>query len=342
MNVLLCMLVIFIHVSSSPVTSYQKDSLQYAVVLMLWRYAGFAVQGFFFLGGLRLMLRYKDGIDYRRYYAGRLKKIVLPYILWNIVFYVYFIIRGYAVFSPKSFAINIILGNLVSPFYFVVTIVQFYALVPLWRVIMKKINVRVALLVAALITFLLGQHLPHLIALVLPSYSFKYNDRVLTTYLFYWVLGGYVGMHYEKARDWFENRRKLIVILFVLSMLAEGILSYISFSGISRLPWLEYVHFLYCVGAVLFFFTLFSHFFEHRTVRSRLLAEIDRASYLIYLSHCLVIYIMNDMMWELGITSITLSYFIRTVTVYLMTSAGCLLWYRLKTQAAELAAAHNR
>lgn len=336
LNVFLCLLVIFIHVSSAPVTWYEKDSLQFAVVFAMWRSANFAVQGFIFLAGVRFFLSKRDIIDYRRFYIGRFVKIIIPYIVWNVIFYLWFLSKGNILFPIQEFPLHIIRGDLVSPFYFVVVIVQFYALAPLWRLIIKKSNMLATLIISAVITLILGQYLPRLLTLVFPEFSFKLNDRVLTTYLIYWIGGCYVGKYYDKAKAWVKKIRNPIIILFVLLLLTEVILSYISFSGIFYLRWLEYIHFLYCICAVLFFFMLFSLIYENRSIKNRLIIAVDRTTYLIFLMHCLVIFMINDVMVNMQITSITLAYIIRIITVYPIAIIGCILWDKFKTRLFSL------
>ncbi len=252
LNVFLCMLVIFIHVSSAPVTAYEKSSWQFCVVFLLWRYAGFAVQGFIFLGGLRFFYSKRDGISYRSFYLQRLVKIVVPYIAWSVIYYLCFIYKGYFSFSVRDLALYLLRGNIIAPFYFVITIIQFYALAPLWRFVVRRVNVATALIVSAVITIFLSQYLPSLINAVFRDSGFRYTDRVFTTYLFYWLAGCYAGMYYEQAKNFVKKMRTLIALIFVMLLLLEGILGYISNVGIIRISWLEYVHFLYCIGAILF------------------------------------------------------------------------------------------
>ena len=57
MNIVFCLLVIFIHVSSAPVTGLSKESWQYAVFFVPWRLSAFVVQGFIFLSGLKMFLK---------------------------------------------------------------------------------------------------------------------------------------------------------------------------------------------------------------------------------------------------------------------------------------------
>ncbi|SHH95148.1 Surface polysaccharide O-acyltransferase, integral membrane enzyme [Sporobacter termitidis DSM 10068] len=325
LNVMLCLLVVFIHVTSVPVTGYDKSSLQFAAVFFPWRFSGFVVPGFIFLSGLRMFLK-GGNIDYGKFYLSRLKRIVLPYIAWNVIYYLYFILNGYVPFSLPALGLHLFRGDLVGPFYFIVVIVQLYALAPLWSLLVRKANVPAALLIAAALTFFLGQHLPGLLARIFPGAAFQYNDRVLTTYLFYWVAGCFAGANYERAKAWLLEQKKLVFIAFALVGLAEEIFSYISFSGLRYIGWLESLHFFYCVTAVFFFFTVLTYRYRNKDLTSRLAAGIDGAAYPIFLAHCLVLFVVNDVMARAGVGSITLAYAIRIAAVYTVTLGLCILW----------------
>lgn len=335
MNVLFCMLVIFIHVSSAPVTYYDKSSFQYAIVLIPWRLSAFVVQGFIFLSGLKAMLKMEQGIDYKKFYLTKLTRIVIPYLLWNIVYYLYFIKQGYFAFSIPELLTYFLNGTLVSPFYFIVIIVQFYTLMPLWLKIVKTVPPAVSLVVAFLLTYILGRYLPNITAWIFPGYSFQFADRILTTYLFYWIAGCYVGVYYTRAKELLSSKRNLVSALFVLFMLLESTLCYLSFSGHLIFRWLEEIHYLYCISAVSFVFMAISLFYENRALRSRLVKSIDTVSYSIYLMHCLMIYIINDVLWRFGITGISASYLIRILFVYSVTVGLCLVWKTAKDKVYD-------
>ena len=93
------MLVIFIHVSSTPITALNKSGLEFAAVFLPWRFSSFVVQGFIFLSALRMFLGKNSGINYRKFYSNRLIRIVVPYIAWNLIYYLYFVLKGYFPFS---------------------------------------------------------------------------------------------------------------------------------------------------------------------------------------------------------------------------------------------------
>jgi fucose 4-O-acetylase-like acetyltransferase len=133
LNILFCLLVIFVHVSSNPITTLSKSSWQYAVVFFPWRLSAFVVQGFLFLSGLKLFLNHPNGFNYKSLYSSRLKSILIPYIIWNVIYYIYFVRKCYFGFDLKDLLVYMCNGTLVSPFYFVVILFQFYILAPLWR-----------------------------------------------------------------------------------------------------------------------------------------------------------------------------------------------------------------
>jgi peptidoglycan/LPS O-acetylase OafA/YrhL len=80
------------------------------------------------------------------------------------------------------------------------------------------------------------------------------------------------------------------------------------------------------MGAVLSLFTLLTWLYENRPSPGRLIREIDAASYTVYLSHCLVIFIVNALMYRAGITRIGVTYALRILIVYSVTLTLCFAW----------------
>ena len=330
LNVLLCLLVIFIHVSSGPVSVLDKDSWQFAAVFFPWKLSAFVVQGFIFLSGLKLFASNRDGFDYEKLYLSRLTKIIIPYLVWNIIYYAYFIRRGYFDFNLAALLKYIVTGTLVSPFYFVIIIIQFYLFVPLSRMMVKRAKPVLMLALCAAATLFISQGLPRLLALIKPGLEFKYKDRVFTTYLFYWVAGCYAGENYAAFKRLLRDKRALITCVFAVCALAEAALGYASASGRWFSPWLETVHFCYCVSAVFFAYMLSFAVSGKRALKSRLVRDIDQASYKIFLSHCFVLFVADEYMRRFGITRVAETYLIRIITVYFLTIVLCVLWDKLR------------
>lgn len=76
-SLLMCVLVIFIHVTSWTLTAMDRTSVKYLLLLFPWRLSAFVVQGFVFLSGVRLFLSEKP-FDYGRFLRGRIRRIVFP------------------------------------------------------------------------------------------------------------------------------------------------------------------------------------------------------------------------------------------------------------------------
>lgn len=92
-SLLMCVLVIFIHVTSWTLTAMDRTSVKYLLLLFPWRLSAFVVQGFVFLSGVRLFLSAKP-FDYGRFLRGRIRRIVFPYLAWVAIYYACFIAIG--------------------------------------------------------------------------------------------------------------------------------------------------------------------------------------------------------------------------------------------------------
>ena len=329
LNVFLCLLVIFIHVSSKPVTTLDKNSLSYLAIMLPWRLSSFVVYGFIFLSGLKLLMTKSDGFSYRKFLLGRFFSIAVPYILWVFIYYIYFCLKNYFPFRLVDLVRYIFVGDLVGHFYFVITIIQFYILAPLWIRLTKKINGALLITFSLILTLILAQNLPDIVALFDPDFHFLYTDRIFTTYLFYWVAGCCAGLNYEKFKESLRHNRTFIAICFAASCAANAFLSYLSLSEKKHIPWLENVHVVYTMSAVLFFFTLalwLTQKLPQNSVPVRLINNVDKVSYGIYLSHCLILFMTDDLLSKIKSLPMGASFLIRLFVVCAAAISACLFW----------------
>lgn len=303
LNIIFCLLVIFIHVSSAPVTSLLKGSWQYGVIFVPWRLSSFVVQGFIFLSGLKMFLK-EDTSGYKTYIKTKFTKIIFPYILAVVLFYAYFWWRNYFAFSLKDLFGYIIKGDLVSHFYFVIAIVQFYLLKPVWNFMLDRISTKIAIVASIIIMFLCKYGFS----------AFAYNDRMFTTYLAYWVMGCYAGKHYEKVLSHIKKFKKAYISGFVIVALFEAGVSYTQFVY-GGMRFLEELHFVYSISAIMATFSIAS-LVADRLMNKKLFKKIDNASYYIYLVHPLFIFITNGLLDKYGIGNIAVGFVIRSIITY--------------------------
>ncbi len=287
---LLCLLVIFIH-AASPVVSAHGDGAASAAVAALWRLAGFAVQGFIFLAGLRFSLNHpSDNAGFRpgKYILKRFLRILPAYIVWSVLYYFYGLYIEKGRFSLAGLLKGMISGGHESHLYFVPVILQFALLAPLVRLIAAKID-RVYLIGASLlISIIFGPYLTDLVAAVFPSTGgFAWSDRVFPTYLVYYVAGCAAGEDYDGFVSGLRRHRTALWCVYIAASALELAAVYYSYVK-NRFVWsIEQIHMLYCLVAILFFFMLSSSVGKEGKTAA-LCLKTDSAGYTVYLAHKLV------------------------------------------------------
>lgn len=324
-NVIMCLLVVFIHTSSSAISFLEKSSIQYLAVMVPWRLSAFVVQGFIFLSALKIFIKKTTTTNYKRYYISRIKAIIVPYVIWVFIYYIYFCKHNYFSFSIVHLVKNMMLGSLVSPFYFIVIIVQFYALLPLWQWLYNRFNPIPILLVSLLITILCVQFFPKAINIITGGYNFTYNDRMLTTYILYWSMGAICGINYEKFSEWLIQKNIEIAFLFAFFVCVDIFLTFKVLVLGMFVSSLETIHIFYCVTAILFTMSIGIHFKPNF-----IFMAINSVSYPIYLAHCFVLFLITGKLVQYDITDIGICYAIRFFAVYTITISCCLIYRWLK------------
>ncbi len=327
-NLLFCLLVVLIHCFSAAVTSVERSAgLASAAVYFPWRLSAFVVQGFFFLSGLKLTL---GGREYRwgHYYLSRVKGILLPYIFWVCVYYLYFYAIGWAGHTGSlmgdlaELGQYLAIGNLSSHFYFVVCVLQFYLLAPVIVKLCRSVSAPILLVGSAAVMLLCHFALPEILATL--GINFAYNDRIFTTYLFYFIAGCVAGGRYEEFRAMLAKNRTAISAFFALFTLIGGIFGYRQFLGLGVYSWLEMAHICYVIFAILFCMMVCEWASHMKFAESRTVAFLDGATLEVYLIHCLVLNIVNRMLEQLGILRIGSSLALRLVLVYGLSFAAAI------------------
>ncbi len=334
-NILLSMIVIFIHCSSIIMSGTQIGDRAFDAAFIPWRLSLFAVPGFIFLSGVKLFYNRSGKFDYIRFYRGRLTRVIIPYVVWVAIYYVYLTYTGEAVFSWSAFGHSLLYGDLTAHFYFVVIIAQFYILMPVWRFIFRRVTPSVAILFSALISIIFGYEIMEVWLYFFPNTMFNFSAVIFTKYLLYWTCGCYVGMNYARFKEAVLKRKTAITVLFILCAALNLYLSYKTYNvGVN---WMEYVQATYCLSAILFVFAIYCKLCERSERLTKITDMIDSQCYNIFLSHCLVIMIAQDYLASIGITDPVREFWIVTLVTYSVPLLFWSGWYLIKTGAVYLA-----
>lgn len=329
MNIICCLTVIFIHVNSEAINVCRKGGLAFGLSYTLWQVASFVVYGFIFLSGVKQFLSADRAFKPASYYWRRFKSILLPYLLWVCLYYAYDCATQVESFDLANLRHYILTGDYVGHFYFVIIIVQFYVLMPLWLRLFKRVNALFMLPLSLILMNVFGTFLPNILGMVLPDFEFAYADRTFTAYLFYWAAGAYVGMNYDRAKALFCENRRFIYVTFALIAAFSLATAYYSSVGEKYYTWLDNVMQMYRIAAVIALFT-FSLGKVNGVCENKAVALFDASSYNIYLCHCLLLKEINRLFGLYGVDGLAARYFVRAAAVFIIPSALCMAYTLIK------------
>lgn len=331
MNLLLCVFVVFIHCCSDPVTRLSHESWQFALVFGMQRLASMAVPGFFFLSGLKLMLR-PSPYRYGAYLKKRFWQLGLPYLLWSAIYFAFLSWRGWITPSVPLAARYLLTGETAAPFYFLIALAQFDLLYPLWRRL-ARISAIVLVPLSAVITVCSILLLPDFLNREGFSALAPFCDRLLTGYLVWYVGGLYVGAKYERWSAFWNRHPVFVVGLFVFFAAVQTMFD----RGVPvDTPWVrEVAHLCYCGAATIFVWWGCTMRYARTGGEGAIVSRLSAVTLSVYFSHCLWIYLLNGIFSRLGISDISMSFMLRLALTLLLSFGTGLVWRRIRTQTAK-------
>jgi peptidoglycan/LPS O-acetylase OafA/YrhL len=208
---------------------------------------------------------------------------------------------------------------------------QFYFFMPLWSGFVKKIKPAAGVILSFFITVLFIYYFWDFLFLVSKrKINFLYNDRILTSYFYYFIAGCYAGAYYKNFKSWVLKNIKIIAVLFIMSLIINTKISYEQFLGLNNHWIFELLHMIYCSFAILFCFWVCTSMDNYKNKLTNLLNIINQGSYYTYLSHCLIIIALNWLFKKIGIYSIRDAFLIKIVVVYFLAITSSYAYVLLK------------
>ncbi|MDD9265772.1 acyltransferase [Paenibacillus sp. GCM10023248] len=278
--------VVVIHATSGA-TLLPIGSVSQGVFFFINKASLFTVPLFIWISGLVLFYSYYDRWEpgmTRGFWTKRLRRIVVPYVLWSLFYYLYnqIMFHGTVRWDTVHFVKLLISGNASYHLYYMVIIVQFYILFPLLMTVVK----RFAWLRQALIPLGIGVqalfYVIHNEVYPLPEYA-----SLFVGYASLFAFGAYTGIHYEELTAWASRHRQWIRGLTGLAGAAFAGMMLLHQYGLMpvRHTWFELVLLVYCMAVPLCSLRWSQVRIAHGTKLSSLLAALGAASFGIYLAH---------------------------------------------------------
>ncbi|TYR78374.1 acyltransferase [Priestia megaterium] len=256
---------------------------------------------------------------WKNYYLKRVTYILVPYIIWALIYEGYSIYVGAREFNAIEIMTRILQGKSYYQLHFIFLIVQIYLVLPIFVWLAQKITFFRKYMwlfgVVLQLLYLMVNGIYHLVPFTLFISS-------LATFL----LGGWLGIHYHEQKAKKYNRSTVgLLLLTVVSGTAVSVLHYyvymiktISLSGMVY----EIVNTLYLVVGSYFFFR-FTEILAERLSRRAVatVKNIAMYSFGFYLVHPLVLNFVREVIPLHG----NYLFHVEIIVQYVMTLGGCYL-----------------
>lgn len=302
----------------------------------------FSVPIFFFVSafGLFWQRNLDETIDYRSFYLRRAKSVLIPYIFWSFfyIFHYTVLYRSTMLLHVREIIKYLIFGFGSYQLYFMVILMWFYILMPLWISIVKRLTIRsLAVLLIVQIAFDYWS-----CYILKPSlFSNPYISYLVAQRLNYWVMhyffifltGAYCAVHWNDFKAFIDSNLRPLLLFFLIT--AGGLLGhyyYLVKCAGYRPEWainvaqqLSPVGILYTLASSLFFFSLFRSS-SLPAFLSRLLGICGYHSYFAYLFHPVMITYVGFVVAGLGhvhTAPVIICYYIAVATGSVL--VGCVL-----------------
>ena len=292
----------------------------------------FSVPIFFFVSAFGLFYRMdlNAPFEYGNFLRRRLKAVLIPYLFWSTLYIVHDNrVNGWQLFPEPDYAAEIYAFGLAKyHLYFLVILIWFYLLMPLWIGLVRRLTpARLLWLLAAQILFDAWS-----------SYCVGASDNLFVKwrlnwlvlhYVFIFALGGVLGVHSQRFFAWCSAHKKIVGATFLITLTTLlawyyfliGVLHYSAEAAVNTAHQLSPPGILYTIAASIFFFTLFQ-FGKLPAPFKALLSVLGKNSYFVYLAHPFAIHYLS-----IGLGKLDL----------IMTAPNALIFY-VATVAVTLAA----
>lgn len=269
-----------IHISSVIVDRNFANTFNFSFLFIYRQLLNFVIPLFIFVSGYFMAIKDVSTIKkYQSFIFKQAKKILIPYVIFTSIFILIDCYSGESI-TLKSVTLNFLTGNVVSPYFFIILIFQYYLLLP----ILQKINNLKGLIISIIINILyfvalyiyrinLTQDIPNLYyALIFPAWLFFYQ---------YGLYSGKYGLP-KKSTIWLWLLPLSIILILIESLFWLKEKHLVSFA-ISQLR----------VSSFIYSFILINILVSYRFFNIKFLSKIGLVSFGIYLTHMfLLVYLV--------------------------------------------------
>ncbi|HOZ48557.1 MAG TPA: acyltransferase [Candidatus Hydrogenedentes bacterium] len=177
-----------------------------------------AVQVFLFVSGYWLAgARIESWGDYGRFLRRRASRVLVPYLVWSLFLFGLRSVRSGS-FSLPDLIVQVATGQVEGHFFFIVMVLQFYLLVPLFLRMERRGLVGLIIIHVLYVAYLYWLRLA-----VFQDMPFIYVKLPFLAWLTFFPLGMYVRRHPELIDRGGMGRAAMVAVVCLLASFAESL-----------------------------------------------------------------------------------------------------------------------
>ncbi|OCT11906.1 hypothetical protein A8709_29015 [Paenibacillus pectinilyticus] len=288
--------VLLIH-STSGATQLPIGTASQTLFFILNKASLFTVPLFIWISGLVLFYSYYDrwepGMTYV-FWMKRLQKILIPYMLWSIFYYMYNQIMFHGTVHIDMFYLLKLLlsGNASYHLYYIVIIVQFYVLFPFIMTAVKRYSWLRQGLIPLGIGIQAAIYTCHHWIHPLPEYA-----SLFVSYTATFCFGAFAGIYYPTLITWALRYKKWIGSMALLAGGAFVGMLLLQQSALADIEntWFELALLIYCLSVPLVFVPWARKLEATGSRFGAILSALGTASFGIYLVHPAILTLWDRM-----------------------------------------------
>lgn len=301
--------VVGIHTGAYSLSNPNVNIHLFALLEIITR---FSVPIFFFVSAFGLFLNQNltGKLNYWSFMTRRARTVLIPYIIWSLLYMAHYTLlnRDASIWNPPLLYEYLLFGLASCQLYFLVILLWFYALMPVWRLMVRYIiehplrNLSIILLLQIIFNF----YSSYLLKVDTSSFylnkllSYRLNYWVLH-YLFIFLFGAVCAVQYAAFEQTINRYQQQIKSFFYITL--AGMLSFYYYllygshytpeQAVNTAHQLSPIGVLYTLATTLFLFMTFNKSQMPRAV-TIVLASLGKHSYLVYLVHPLIMYYLTN------------------------------------------------
>lgn len=285
--------VVIVHITAIGIVGFEQYSPHSLLTIFINRMLKYTTPVFIYLAGALIYQSYRNKpYKYLPFLRSRFKRIIIPYALVSLMYYLLLTYMTQGVLSMKTFSTQLLTGSAQYHLYFIPIIIQMYLLTPVFLFLKEKVALKYLMPALAIVSYISTLMM-----------KFQYSDRIFFKFMIPFTLGLYFG---DQILDGLKSLGKKVYVIIVITV---GVGFYYAYEFVHYFygePSLETLRdtgwFFYCILS-LFVLTYIAVPLVKKDRLRKSCSHISKISYYIYLLHPLFLALSEKIINRFGITS---------------------------------------